>query len=106
MILDTTGSGPLGLAIRQAIRAKGEEVRLAAVGEPSDLFMAALDRRALVCTAASSLLDGKLDPTPSPERLKTIVRAANAPGSCSRRAVRGPLTSRKSRSSRRTGSPT
>ena len=52
MILDTTGSGPLGLAIRQAIRAKGEEVREAAVGEPSDLFMAALDCRAIVCTAA------------------------------------------------------
>jgi hypothetical protein len=80
MILDTTGSGPLGLAIRQAIRAKGEEVREAAVGEPSDLFMAALDCRAIVCTAAPSLLDGKLDPTPSPDRMRTIVRAANAPG--------------------------
>jgi hypothetical protein len=80
MILDTTGSGPLGLAIRQAIRAKGEAVREAAVGEPSDLFMAALDCRAIVCTAAPSLLDGKLDPTPSLDRMRTIVRAANAPG--------------------------
>lgn len=80
MILDTTGSGPLGLAIRQAIRAKGEEVRVAAVGEPSDLFMAALDCGAILCTAAPNLLDGKLDPSPSPERMKTIVRAANAPG--------------------------
>jgi DNA-binding protein len=80
MILDTTGSGPLGLAIRHAIRAKGDEVREAGVGEPSDLFMAALDCRAIVCTAAPNLLDGKLDPSPSPERMKTIVRAANAPG--------------------------
>ncbi len=80
MILDTTGSRPLGLAIRQAIRASGEEVRVAAVGEPSDLFMAALDCRAIVCTAAPNLLDGKLDPRPSPERMKTVVRAANAPG--------------------------
>lgn len=80
MILDTTGSGPLGLAIRRAIRAHGEEVRVAAVGEPSDLFMAALGCRAIVCTAAPNLLEGKIDPTPSPERMKTIVRAANAPG--------------------------
>ncbi len=80
MILDTTGTGPLGLAIRQAIRAKGEEVRVTVVGEPSDLFMTALDCRAIVCAAAPNLLDAKLDPSPSPERMKTIVRAANAPG--------------------------
>jgi hypothetical protein len=55
MILDTTGSGPLRLAIRQAIRATREEVRVAAVGEPSDLFMAALDCRAILCTAGLRL---------------------------------------------------
>jgi hypothetical protein len=80
MILDTTGNSPLGLAVRQAIRAKGEEVRVAAVGEPADLFMAALDCRAIVCTASANMLEGKLDPSPSPERMKTIVRASNAPG--------------------------
>jgi hypothetical protein len=80
MILDTTGNGPLGIAIRSAVHGKGEEVRTAPVGDPADLFMAALDCRAIVCTAASSLLDSKLDPSPAPERMKTIVRAANAPG--------------------------
>ena len=42
--------------------------------------MAAIECRAIVCTAAPSMLDGKLDPRPSPERMRTIVRAANAPG--------------------------
>jgi hypothetical protein len=42
--------------------------------------MAALGCRAIVCTASPNLLDGRLDPTPSPERMRTIVRAANAPG--------------------------
>lgn len=80
MILDTTGNGPLGAAIRSAIQGTGEEVRTAPVGDPADLFMAAVGCRAIVTTAASSLLDGKLDPSPAPERMKTIVRAANAPG--------------------------
>jgi hypothetical protein len=80
MILDTTGHGPLGVAIREAIRAKGEEVRTAPVGDPADLFMEALGCRAIVCTAAPSLLDGKLEPSASPERMTTVVRAANAPG--------------------------
>lgn len=80
MILDTTGNGPLGVALRTAIQGRGEEVRSAPVGDPADLFMAALGCRAIVTTAASSLLDGKLDPSPAPERMKTIVRAANAPG--------------------------
>jgi hypothetical protein len=81
MILDTTGNGPLGIAIRRAIQqASGEEVRTAPVGDPADLFMAAIDCRAIVCAAAPNMLDGSLEPQPSPERMRTIVRAANAPG--------------------------
>lgn len=80
MILDTTGNGPLGAAIRSAIQGAGEEVRAAQIADPADLFMAAMGCRAIVTAAASSLLDGKLDPSPAPERMRTVVRAANAPG--------------------------
>jgi hypothetical protein len=79
MILETTGNGPLGVAIRGAIRGMGEDVRSARVDDP-DLFMTALGCRAIVCTAAPNLLDGKLEPSPLPERMRSIVKAANAPG--------------------------
>ena len=42
--------------------------------------MRALDCRAIVCTAAPNLLDGTLDPSPSPDRMRAVVRAAKAPG--------------------------
>lgn len=80
MILDTTGNGPLGIAIRAAIQARGEKVRTTCIGDPADLFMEALDCRAIICTASPSMLDGKLDPSPSLDRMRTVVRAANAPG--------------------------
>jgi hypothetical protein len=79
MILETTGSGPLGVAIRGAIRGTGEDVRSARVDDP-DLFMTAIGCRTIVGSAGLSLLDGKLEPSPSPERMRSAVGAANAPG--------------------------
>jgi uncharacterized protein YbjT (DUF2867 family) len=82
MILDITGNGPLGVAVRAAVeRATGEVVRTAPDGgDAADLFMAALGCRAIVCAAAPNLLEGKLEPAPSPERMTAIVRASSAPG--------------------------
>jgi hypothetical protein len=80
MILDTMGSGPLGTAVRQAIHDAGEPTRSVSSDDPSDVFMAALGCRAVVCAAAPNLLEGKLDPRPSPQRMRTIVRGASAPG--------------------------
>jgi hypothetical protein len=54
-------------------------VRSARVDDP-DLFMKAIDCRAIVGAAGPSMLDGKLEPSPSPERMRSLVRAANAPG--------------------------
>jgi hypothetical protein len=42
--------------------------------------MTALGCRAIVSAAGDSLLDGRLEPSPSPERMRRIVSAANAPG--------------------------
>lgn len=79
MILETTGQGPLGIATRGAIRGMAEDVRSASVDDP-DLFMTAIGCRAIVGAAEPNLLDGKLDPRPSPQRMRALVRAANAPG--------------------------
>jgi hypothetical protein len=79
MILETTGSGPLGVAVRGAIRGTGEDVRSARADDP-DLFMTALHCRAIVGAVAPNLLDEKLEPRPSPDRMRPMVRAANAPG--------------------------
>jgi hypothetical protein len=79
MILETMGSGPLGVAAREAIRGMEEGVR-STRGDDPDLFMKALGCHAIVSAAGSSLLDGRLEPAPSPERMRGIVRAANAPG--------------------------
>ncbi len=42
--------------------------------------MTALGCGAIVSAAGTSLLDGGLEPTPSAERMRAVVRAANAPG--------------------------
>jgi hypothetical protein len=79
MILETTGNGPLGVAIRGAIQGTQEAVR-SARGDDPDLFMKALDCRAVVGAVAPNLLDERLEPSPSPDRMRPLVRAANAPG--------------------------
>lgn len=79
MILETTGNGPLGVAVRGAIQRLGEEARTVQADD-ADLFARAFDCRAIVAAAAPDLLDGRLTPSPSPDRMRAVVGAANAPG--------------------------
>ncbi len=77
MILETTGDGPLGIALRGAIERSGEDVRSASVEDP-DLIVKATGCRAIVCATSPTLLDATLDPRPSPGRMRAVARATNA----------------------------
>lgn len=79
MILETTGNGPLGIAVRGAIEGKGEGVKSAPWND-EDLFEKAMGCRAIVHAIAPNLLDGKLAPAPSRDRMRAVLRASRAPG--------------------------
>lgn len=79
MILETTGDGPLGIAVRGAIEGTGEGVK-SALWTDDSLFEKALGCRAIVHAMMPSLLDGKLAPAPSPDRMRAVLRASRAPG--------------------------
>src|SRR5579883_1158891 len=79
MILSLAGDGPLGQALRAKIAAKGEELRVARCSD-DDLFVKACGCRAVVYLPAPRLLDGRLRPEPSPERVRAVLGATNAPG--------------------------
>ena len=46
----------------------------------TDLFTRAFGHHAIVYGPAPCLLDGKLDPSPDVDRMRNVLRAANAPG--------------------------
>jgi hypothetical protein len=72
--------GRLRQAIVESV-GKRDEGKLAVERPGSDdLFSRALGHRAIVYGPAPSLLDGKLDPSPSAARIRGVLRAANAPG--------------------------
>jgi len=79
MILTIAGNGPLGKAILSALEGLNEEQRQAEASDP-DLFMCALDCRAVVYAPASDLLQGVLRPDPDESRMQAVLRACNAPG--------------------------
>jgi hypothetical protein len=70
---------PLRRALRARLRQTNTPYRL---GKPTgdDLFERALGRTAVVYAPTSSALRGVLDPAPVPERMRAVIRAANAPG--------------------------
>lgn len=70
---------PLRKAIRSALRERGIPMTS---GRPDseDLFERALDCDTLVYAPASNLLKGTLQPRPRPDRMRAVLRAANAPG--------------------------
>lgn len=79
MVLLVAEHGPLRKAIRHQFRRNGGEVVTAAPSH-SDLFGQALAQHSVVYVASGSLLAGKLDPQPDPERIERVLRATNAPG--------------------------
>jgi hypothetical protein len=79
MILSLAGEGPLGRALHARLASTGEELRVAM---PSDdyLFGKACGCRTIVYVPAPSVLEGRLQPTPSTDRMRAVLGATNAPG--------------------------
>jgi len=78
-ILAIAGSGPLGMAVAGALEGLGEQAREASPSD-DDLFMKALDCRAIVHAPSPDILPGTLKPAPDPARILSVLRACNAPG--------------------------
>ncbi len=79
MILSLSGEGPLGRALHAKLAEAGEQVRVASPAD-DDLFNKANGARAIVYLPAPNLLEGRLRPQPSVERMRAVLGATNAPG--------------------------
>lgn len=79
MILLLAGDGPLARALHARLAEAGEEVRTAAASD-DDLFNRACGCRAIVYLPAPNLLEGRLHPEPSTDRMRAVLGATNAPG--------------------------
>jgi hypothetical protein len=79
MILSLASEGPLGRTLHAKLAKKGEELCIAT---PSDdyLFGKACGCRTIIYLPAPSLLDGRLQPEPSADRMRAVLGATNAPG--------------------------
>jgi len=79
MILLLAGDGPLARALQDKLADVGEEVRIAPASDDA-LFNKACGCRAIVYAPAPNLLQGRLRPDPSPDRMRAVLGATNAPG--------------------------
>jgi len=79
MILSLAGDGPLARALHARLAEAGEEVRTAAAADDA-LFDKACGCRTIVYLPAPNLLEGRLRPDPSLDRMRAVLGAANAPG--------------------------
>lgn len=78
MILCVSGEGPLKAALVTRLTERGESLRFADLSD-DDLFGKALGCRAIVYLPATSLLEGRLRPEPSADRMSKVLGATNAP---------------------------
>src|SRR5688500_610437 len=69
--------GHVAAAIREAVESSGSVVKIARHDDP-DLFMHALDCRAIIHAPEARLLDARENP--DPERMRAVLRASHAPG--------------------------
>lgn len=79
MLVVVTERGPLARALESEARRRGWDVVFASPDD-DDLFMKALDQRAVVYVAAPTVLSGIVDPAPDVGRVAVALSAANAPG--------------------------
>jgi hypothetical protein len=79
MILTVAEAGPLKTAIQSVLTTTGDEMRTARADDP-DLFTHALGCHAIIYVPEANVLEAQNNPRPNPERMRAIVRAANAPG--------------------------
>lgn len=79
MILLIADQGCLQTALQEAVEGMGEHVRSAS-SQDADLFMSALGCSTILYAPERSLFEANANPKPSPDRMRAVVRAAQAPG--------------------------